>query len=144
MFMLRLKPEELKDVERFAKEHPTGRLLTQMKSWGFSLGDVLVRYRKNIEDGSIELDTVNGIDNVPKKYKVVFIDDLDVPWIKQLSVRGGLGNKLYCLATLDTDTYQYKVDPEQLEAALLNYKYDPRIEYKRMRDGNPSYGKKDT
>lgn len=140
--MLRLKPEELKDVERFAKDHPTGRLLSQMKSWGFSIGDVLVRTKVN-HDGVPEVDTVNGIDDVPKKYKVVYIDDIGVPWIKQISVRGGLGSKMYCLALMDINVYSYKIDPEQLEAMLLNYRYDPRIEYKKMRDSNPSYGKKE-
>jgi hypothetical protein len=138
--MLRLKPEELKCVENFAKEHPMGRLLSEMKTWGFQVGDVLIRQIKEA-DGSVSVDVLAGTDSVPKKYKVVFIDGLGVPWIKQLSVRGGLGNKLYCLADMVNTKYSYKVDPEQLEAMLLGYKYDPRIEYKRMRNDNPTYGK---
>lgn len=138
--MLRLRPEELKDVENFAKEHPTGKLLSEMKSWGFQVGDVLIRSIKN-NDGTLSVDTLSSIE-VPKKYKVVLIDSLGVPWIKQLSVRGGLGSKMYCLATMDPGRFAYRVDPEQLEAFLLGYKYDPRIEYKRMRSENPNYGKK--
>lgn len=137
--MLRLKPEELKNIEHFANNHPTGKLLTQFKSWGFQIGDVLVRYVIS-PDGSQSVDMLGDNTAVPKKYKVVFIDDIGVPWIKQLSVRGGLGSKLYCLATIDVHRFTYKVDPEQLDAALLGYKYDARVEYKKMRDENPTYG----
>lgn len=138
--MLRLKPEELKDVEKFAKEHQIGKLLSEIKTWGFQVGDVLIRTTKT-SDGKSEVDTMNDASGVPKKFKVVFIDDLGIPWIKQLSVRGGLGNKMHCLATMDVHRHSYKIDPEQLDAFLLGYKYDPRIEYKRMRTDNPNYGK---
>jgi hypothetical protein len=84
---------------------------------------------------------VSDVCQVPKKYRVVFIDALGVPWVKQLSVRGGLGNRMYCLATVDPGRYHYMVDPEQLEAILLGYKYDSRREYKQMRSQNPNYGR---
>lgn len=138
--MLRLKPEELKEVENFAKETQLGKLLTEMKTWGFQVGDVLVRTTRTHENKH-EIDMMNDASGVPKKFKVVFIDDLGIPWIKQLSVRGGLGNKMYCLANMDAHRHNYKIDPEQLDAFLLGYKYDPRIEYKRMRSDNPNYGK---
>lgn len=137
--MLKIKPEELKEIEHFANNHPTGRLLTEMKSWNFQTGDVLIRHIK-ASDGTRAVDVVSDSCPVPKKYRVIYIDSLGLPWIKQLSVRGGLGEKIYCLATVDANRYSYQVDPEQLEAILLGYKYDPRVEYKRMRTENPHYG----
>lgn len=137
--MLKLKPSETQEIEQFASQHPLGKLLSEMKHWKFSVGDVLVRFTK--EDGGAQsIDMVSETCQVPKKYRVVIVDDLGVPWVKQLSVRGGMGNRLYCLATMDTGRYHFQVDPEQLEAILLGYKYDPRVEYKQMRDSNPGYG----
>ncbi len=138
--MLKIKPEDLRSIERFAKEHPTGRLLSEMKNWNFQVGDVLIRNLRD-HDGNQSVDVVSDNCKVPKKYRVVYMDALGVPWVKQLSVRGGLGDKIYCLATVDHNKLSYQVDPEQLEASLLGYKYDPRIEYKRMRADNPNYGK---
>lgn len=140
--MLKIKPDDLKAIEQFAKGHPSGRLLSEMKNWAFSAGDVLIRTVKDYE-GTVSTDMVSDTCKVPKKYRVVFIDDLSVPWVKQLSVRGGLGDKIYCLAVVDHNRYSYQVDPEMLEASLLGYKYDPRIEYKRMRTENPEYGNGD-
>lgn len=137
--MLLLKPDEMIDVERFAKEHPLGRILTEMKNWKFQEGDILIRSVKDME-GHSSIDMVSTECQVPKKYRVMLIDDIGIPWVKQLSVRGGLGSKLYCLANIDANRYKYKVDPEQLDALLLGVKYDPRIEYKRMRQDNPDYG----
>jgi hypothetical protein len=137
--MLLLKPDEMKDVERFAKEHPFGRLLAEMKNWQFQVDDILIRTFKDL-DGNSSVEMVSAECQVPKKYRVMLIDDVGIPWVKQLSVRGGLGVKLYCLANVDIERYKYKVDPEQLEATLLGVKYDPRIEYKRMRKDKPEYG----
>jgi hypothetical protein len=61
--------------------------------------------------------------------------------VKQLSVRGGLGNKMYCLMNY-VNNYRWEVDPEQVDAILLGYRYDPRAEYRRMRDENSEYGGK--
>lgn len=137
--MLKMKPDDIRNIEKFVKEHPTGRLLSEMKNWNFQVGDVIVRNINGL-DGSISIDNVSDTCDVPKKYKVMAIDSVGVPWVKQLSVRGGLGEKIYCLATIDSVRYSYHVDPEQLEASLLGYQYDPRIEYKRMRASNPNYG----
>ena len=78
---------------------------------------------------------------VPKKFKIVYVDEFNIPWVKQISVRGGLGNKLYTLLSFQPTRFKFEIDPEKLDAELLGFKYDPRAEYKRMRDSNPKYGK---
>lgn len=138
--MLKLKPEELTEIEHFATQHPVGKVLSEMCHWHFQVDDVLVRQLRQ-EDGTMAIDMVSDTCQVPRKYRVIVTDALGVPWVKQLSVRGGLGSKLYCLAGMDASKFRYQVDPEQLEAILLGYKYDPRIEYKRMRESTPEYGK---
>jgi hypothetical protein len=136
-----LSPNDLKEIEAFKAHSPMGRLLVEMRDiWKFSVGDVLIRH-KMIED-SRDVDMVSDACPVPKKFRVMYIDDLGVPWIKQLSVRGGLGTKLTNLIEAwGSGRYRYSVDPEQIDSILLGYKYDPRIEYKRLRNENPEYGK---
>lgn len=137
--MVKLKPNELAQVDRFAKTHDLGILLSEMKHWGFQVGDTLVRYIKQA-DGSLKIENVSDVCPVPRKFRVVFVDELGVPWIKQLSVRGGLGQTLYCMAQHNARLYRYKVDPEQVEASILGVQYNPRREYRMMRDNNPDYG----
>jgi hypothetical protein len=138
--MYRLKPDELQEIERFKTHHPQGKMLAEYLNWKFQIDDVLIRYHVD-SNGAKSLDMVSDDCQVPKKFRVVKIDDLGIPWVKQLSVRGGLGNKLYCLMNY-AGRFSWIVDPEQIDAMLLGYRYDPRIEYKRMRDGNPEYGGK--
>jgi hypothetical protein len=134
----KLKPNEYNDIERFKKEHPLGKFLTEYMTWKFAIGDVILRYRTD-SDGAIVYDNVSETCQIVKKYRVVHVDSLGIPWVKQLRVRGGMGNKLYCIANMTG--WSFKVDPEQLDALILGYQYDPRIEYKKMRDQNPDYGK---
>lgn len=138
-----LKPKELKDVENFLQNSPVAKMIREYNNWKFELGDVLVKYRQDYE-GNRTIDIVSEVCPVPKKYRVVLIDDLGIPWVKQISVRGGLGNKLYCILNYSQPNVRWEVDPEQVDATLLGYKYDPRAEYKRMRTENPGYGGKKT
>ncbi len=137
-------PSELQDIENFKQNHPTGRLLAELRNvWQFQVGDVLIRHK--VEGTSSDLDVVSDACPIPKKFRVMFIDELGMPWIKQLSVRGGLGSKLMAMADAwSNGKYRYSVDPELVDSILLGYKYDPRIEYKKMRDENPEYGKNKT
>lgn len=136
-----LSPSDIKDIEAFKAHNPVGRLLLEIRDvWKFAVGDVLIRYRIN-EDGR-EIDMVSDVCPVPKKFRVMHIDDLGIPWVKQLSVRGGLGTKLASLVEAwSQGKYRYAVDPEQIDSILLGYKYDPRIEYRKLRNENPNYGK---
>lgn len=139
-----ISPSDLKEIEHFKTHHPTGRLLVEIKeAWKFSVGDILVRYLIDSKDKSLDL--ISEVCPVPKKFRVMYIDDLGIPWVKQLSVRGGLGTRLASLVdSWSFGKYRYIVDPEQTDSILLGYKYDPRIEYKRLRDENPSYGRTKT
>lgn len=135
----KLKPNELQEVQNF-KSHPTAIIIKEYKNWGFTVGDILIKKEK-FADGSQVVVEVSPTCNVPKKYQVVHLDELGLPWIKQLSVRSGLGKRIYCLASFDTGRYTFCVDPMQLDCIILGAKYDPRREYRNMRDRNPSYGK---
>lgn len=135
--MKHLKAKDLEDIKKFHDHSPQARMVRELTSWKFNVNDVLVRY--SVTDGNKTLDKVSEACPVPKKFRVLHVDELGIPWVKQLSVRGGLGNKLYCLMNY-VNNYTWEVDPEQIDAVLLGYKYDPRAEYRRMRNENPQYG----
>jgi hypothetical protein len=139
-----LSPSDLKDIEAFKTHSLIGRLLVEMRDvWKYAIGDVLVRYK--MTENSKDLDLVSDVCPVPKKFRVMYIDDLGIPWIKQLSVRGGLGTKLINLTEAWCNgRYRYCVDQEQIDSILLGYKYDPRIEYRKLRNESPNYGKNKT
>lgn len=133
---------DIEEIEKFKANNPIGRLLIQMKEvWKFNVGDVLIRYR--MTSGDMPIDLISDICPIPRKFRVVFIDDLGMIWIKQLSVRGGLGDKIIPIVEgWSNGKYKYAVDPEQIDSILLGYTYDPRVEYRKMRDENKDYGKR--
>lgn len=136
---------ELKDEDKAAIIHNIAtshlyKLIVEYNSWNFEVGDVLVRYAISADDNR-SVEYVSSSCKVPKKYKIIYIDDAGIPWTKQVSVRGGLGKKVRPLTNI-ADGYRWTmaIDPEQIDAIILGYKYDPRIEYKKMRDREPGYG----
>jgi hypothetical protein len=135
-----LKQKDIEDIKKFHEQSPQAKMIRDYHSWKFNVDDVLIRHSTD-HDGNKVVDIVSESCRVPKKFRVVKVDELGIPWVKQLSVRGGLGNKLYCLMNY-VNNYTWEVDPEQIDAVLLGYKYDPRAEYRRMRDENPQYGGK--
>lgn len=139
-----LLPNDIKEIEGYKTHSPIGRLLVELRDiWKYSVGDVLVRYK--MSDSGKEIDLVSDACPVPKKFRVMHIDDLGIPWLKQLSVRGGLGTKLSPITEIWCNgRYRYCVDQEQLDSILLGYKYDPRIEYRTLRNESPDYGKNKT
>jgi len=129
-----LKSEEIKLVNSFIIHHPSAKMIRHYREWQhLKENDVLIRDRM---DGT--LDKVSEQCDVPKKFKVIHIDELGFPWVKNINVRGGLGTKLYNLS--ESLTFTYKIDTEQLDCLLLGGKYDPRAQYREWRKRNPTYG----
>jgi len=141
MKKISLKPKELSDVNRFIEHSSTAFMIKELYKWQeFETGDILIRLRYN-QFEEWRNDVVSATCPIPKKFKIVHIDDLGIPWVKQMSVRGGLGSKLYCLAE-SSSIHRYEIDPEVITATILGDKYDPRAQYKSWRDNNPQYGGK--
>ena len=136
-----LKANEIEAVEKFITNHPYARLIKNYKEWlDFKAGDVLIRYR--FENNMVgKIDFVSERCRVPKKFKVIYIDEIGCPWVKNVNVRGGLGNKLYNL--IESPAYVYKTDPELMDCLIMDAKYDPRAQYRDWRRENPNYGGQD-
>lgn len=134
-----LKQSDLNTIKRWLENEPIAQIFKAVKDLsGLNVGDIFVK--RDLSNN--EIVKISGMCKVPRKYKVVYVDEYGIPWFKQVSVRGGLGDKIYPLTHFNPTRFQFELDPEKLDADLLGTKYDPRIEYKRMRDANPNYGKK--
>jgi len=134
-----VKSSDLKEIESYLTYSDTAATIREFISWnGFAVGDVLIQIDTRQED---EIVQVSKNCPVPRKHKIVHIDELGIPWVKQVSVRGGLGKSIKPLIEISPMRYRFEIDPLRFEAEMLGFKYDPRIEYKRMRENNPCYGK---
>lgn len=138
---MELKPKERDQINQFYNTYGRGfKLFREYRN--YNEGDVLVRRNQHSATG--EYDPVSASCPIPKKFKVVCVDEFDVPWIKQIGVKGGLGKKMHTPVD-QAGVWVYEIDPEMLNAQILQAEYDPREEYRKWREANPNYGKsKDT
>lgn len=111
------------------------------KDTNFDVGDVIIK--EKLEDGAWQPELMPNSDSVPKKYRVVHKDEYDVCWIKQISVRKGLGKALKCTLDINYKTERWKLDPEQLNSIILGDKYDPREQYRAFREQTKQASKPD-
>jgi hypothetical protein len=130
------------EIREYHKNDPNAILIREWHRWQeFNEGDVIIR-QKRFGYGSMvkwDIDKVSNKCPVPKKFKIVKIDDYGIPWTKQISVRGGLGSNLASLAGT-TNGYRYELDPEKELAVILGVDYEPRSQYRKWRKDNPEYG----
>jgi hypothetical protein len=132
----------LAEIKEARDTHPNSILIREWHLWQeYEVGDVLIRQKRVGYGAKVKwiIDEVSAKCPVPRKFKIVHIDELMIPWVKQVSVRGGLGNKLIPL-TDTTTSYRFELDPEMEVAVLLGVEYEPRAQYKNWRQNNPDYG----
>lgn len=99
------------------------------------IDDVLIMEVKDRETGEWTANLVSKSMPLPKKYKVVHIDEYGVAWVKLIKVAGGLGKSLKCVLNIDLYSERWKQDKRQLESILIGHEYDPREEYKDYTGG---------
>lgn len=129
-----ISERDLKAIMDFEKYDLIGSALRHVRDeWNFNVGDVLIKRFKD-SSGALSIETTSSSNNIPKKYRVVAIDTLGVPWVKQINMRGGLSKNLISLVHMFYNgKYEFSMDPEQQDAILLDYEYDPRLQYKLLR-----------
>ena len=127
-----MKPNEEKSIQHFLNYHPIAKLLREAQTWHYNVGDVLIRYTIN-ENGRLTPQLISNSILIPIKYRVVYVDELGVPWVKRISVSKGLGTALRNLAEMSVNS-TFRIDPQQINAQLLETSYDPRDEYREYRN----------
>ena len=142
---LALSKHDIEKIAWFKEFDEKGRLFEELQTnWNFTVGDVLIRYLGHRFEGEEkQVDLISTACPVPRKYRVMHIDKFGLPWVKTLSMSGGMGATVNPLCNLWRDGhYEFVVDPEQVDSIILGYQYDPRDEYRKMRQRNTQYGKK--
>lgn len=110
----------------------------------FTLDDILIAYTKSYDYGWMGLGynqtepkfdkPVLNSNQLPKKFKVVFVDANGIPYIKEINRSGKPQGRLLSTVSFhgDRDTimthneyYRFSLDPEFVDATLMDHEYDP-------------------
>lgn len=137
-----LTDKELKKIQRIVEHSSAHRWLKMREAYSFSVGDVLVReikdWRKTTDHANpvYKVQNISSKSNVPRRYKVIHIDEYGVPYAKPIMARGQLGTDIVCMATVDLGYTRYRVDPSYVEHAILaeeDHQFDPTEAYKNKK-----------
>jgi len=122
------------DKSHISECEDMAKYLAFLRDHVFKVGDVLIKKKKYWDD------KINGfIWKIPKvqvrgsmrKFIIVHVDSVGIPYIKKLSVKGHLLEGIKSLADVDFRTEIYEKDPDYAEAIILGKEdFDP-IEYER-------------
>ncbi len=119
-----ITPEDIAIMEHDLKSDRTLKHLRNMSFYKFSIGDVLVRENKSYSEdinGEKIWRTETGSGDIPHKYVYIFENELNVGYIRRLSVNGRkFVDKPICITELDPDETRFKLDPEYADHMLLS------------------------
>lgn len=100
----------------------------------FKIGDYLVKYERKIGNKwVIEKFNHRSDDDVWRKYKVTYKDELGIPYVQKVTQFGDLSKEQYPLVNVDLSSYRYEIDPDYETYILLGKEdeYDPQGRWKQ-------------
>src|SRR5690349_10099313 len=113
------------DRDTMARDMKTDRTLKHIANlsfYKFSVGDVLVREEKyhDYKNDKIEWKVRTDNNNIPYKYVYVFENELEVGYIRRLSVNGQkFVERPMCITGFDPLQTRFALDPEYADHMLL-------------------------
>ena len=137
----RVSEKEINKIKLAAEHLLPVMIVAAQRNIDFDVGDVIVK--EKFESGAWQPELMPNSEHVPKKYRVVYKDEYEVCWVKQISVRKGLGKALKCTLDINYKTERWKLDPEQLNSIILGEKYDPREQYRTFKEQTKQTPKSD-
>ncbi len=99
----------------------------------FSVGDYLIKKVKNHQYNRWDIEIFSGKSNdVYRKYKVLRIDDVGIPYITKIRYDGKPSQRIFPLCNVDLEYEHYELDPEYETYLLLGKEneYDPQGKWK--------------
>lgn len=137
--------EELQNTALFArnkKAEEVFNVLKKIKDITFEEGDYLLRYNaewdfdSDTDDKKWKLELFSDTNTSPRKYKVVYVDEVGLPYIQKVLFNGGMSGSAVCLAGFDLDWVKFVHDPDFVDHHLLadeSDQFDPLDVYREKR-----------
>ena len=117
--------------------------LKRFKDISFEEGDYLLRYDviidygSDLEDKKIwKIERFSEANDSYRKYKVVYVDEVGLPYVQKILFNGNVSGEAKCLAGYDLDWTIFKMDPDFLDHHLLMEEedvFDPLNTYKECK-----------
>ena len=132
-----LTPEDRAFISEFDKQY-SAVIETLERAKQFKLGDYLVLY---LSDANGNMGLKKNSYGAPVKYKVVFVNNYDIPFIKQVNKKGNpVGSISSCAGSRSdeyrhiNDRFEFALDPDYADAILLQDEYDPANLHRSKKD----------
>lgn len=107
----------------------------------FQENDILIKqtrgYCEHAEDYRWFTEEFSSSNSAPRKYKVVHVDDVGLPYIMKVSMKGELCGDMKCIAGYDLNYTKFEYDPDFIDHQILadeGEDFDPQEVYKEKRD----------
>lgn len=119
-------------------------MLHRLRKYGqFQEGDILIKeenvgYRNKNGEYKREwrVEKFSRVNSAPRKYKVIYVNEVGAPYISKISMKGDLCGDIKCMYGYSTDHHRFKHDPDFLDHQILaeeDEKFDPQEVYKEKR-----------
>ena len=134
---------KIREASRNKKAEEVYEVLKRFLDITFEEGDYLLRYNAEWDWKSDEEDKkkwkvelFSEKNQTPRKYKVVYVDEVGLPYVQKVLFNGEMSGSAICLAGFDLDWTMFKPDPDFVDHHLLMEEedvFDPLQVYKEKR-----------
>ena len=122
--------------------HMVRNCLRAVKDFKFEVGIYLIKktscYNSDIGNYAWSIEKFSKSRDVPRKYKVVSLDEFGIPFLQKVLYNGKLHQELVYLGNQDCSHTFYEVDPDMQYHVILGEdetNFDPQTTYKQERYG---------
>jgi hypothetical protein len=129
-----LSPKDKLAIAEY-EDSPLMRILRRHQTQKYSIGDVLIRFKFD-EDGKRSSCTVSKGNLMPRKYKVVHINDLGVSFVKYIPYSEDADPESGALVSMlhtDVQAHEFQVDPDFTDSIIFGTEYTPYSEEMRKK-----------
>lgn len=134
-------------IDRDVRSSTIHKFLRNKHKLRFSVGDILIK-KFTAYGGDVHTEKVSYASLANKKYKCVYIDACEVPYVKPFKVNGELGDAILNCTQIDLDRMWFEQDPEQVDHIVLSddqSTFNPNDHYrndKERRDNIKAFNRK--
>ena len=117
------------------------RALTALKNKNFKEGDFLIRINAKWDWDSDnnkkwQIEPFSESNATPRKYKIVYVDEFGIPFLRRVLFNGLLANEMFCMTNFDLDWVEFLIDPDSIDHILLSDDddvFDPLLAYRKVK-----------